>query len=58
MTLAGDCYLFQWFFTALSVRPGSSLAISAQRLPYCEPFGEGERGGVGDWVGDWVGKVE
>ena len=25
---------FQWFFTALSVRPSSSLAISAQRLPY------------------------
>ena len=24
---------FQWFFTALSVRPGSIRAISAQRLP-------------------------
>ena len=27
--------LFQWFLTALSVRPSSSLAISAHRLPYC-----------------------
>lgn len=25
--------LFQWFFTALSVRPGSDLAISAHLLP-------------------------
>eukprot|EP00968_Pinguiococcus_pyrenoidosus_P004977 scaffold320_cov367-Pinguiococcus_pyrenoidosus.AAC.12 len=27
--------LFQWFLIALSVRPGSSFAISAQRLPTC-----------------------
>ena len=25
---------FQWFLMALSVRPGSSLAISAHRLPH------------------------
>ena len=25
--------LFQWFFTALSVRPGSDFAISAHLLP-------------------------
>uniref|UniRef100_A0A0A9DD18 Uncharacterized protein n=1 Tax=Arundo donax TaxID=35708 RepID=A0A0A9DD18_ARUDO len=28
----------QWFFTALSVRPGKSLAMTAHRLPWtrCE----------------------